>query len=209
MDDSVFNVNLQSDVRKCTDSSAYSPSSTAGLDNVDFMLLHSKSSEGGAGSRREGKVNEMASSGEKARILLAIECALPGSIGATNTPTNDLWLGLPPIAVVYDEIDAHVGGRAAVSLANMLSDQSQSTQVVAITHSPSIAAVADTHVVIQKAIDTGTLEGFTPVRASVVIDAERRRELARMASGDLAVQEAQIFADALIRDGLRRRVGSP
>ena len=140
--------------------------------------------------------------------MLAIECALPGSIGAACTNAaieEDLWGGLPPIAVIYDEIDAHVGGRAAVSLANLLVDQSRSNQVIAITHSPSVAAAADMHVVIQRGAKTANGGSTTPVTARVVDERERRQELARMASGDLAVEEAEVFADALIRDGIRRR----
>jgi DNA repair ATPase RecN len=207
MGDSVFRVDLITDTSDTTSSNT-----NLGLDTAEFLLLHNNNSSD-QNNNRGGKVNEVASSGEKARILLAIECALPGSIGAACSNSaieEDVWGGLPPICVIYDEIDAHVGGRAAVSLANLLVDQSRSSQVVAITHSPSVAAAADMHVVIQKATAVSTNGGgggssTTSVTARVVDERERRQELARMASGDLAVKEAEVFADALIRDGLQRR----
>lgn len=207
MGNSLFRVKMNPD-----DSTLSSPPNL-GLYEVDFLLLHSSGRD-----QRGGKVNEMASSGEKARLLLAIECALPGSIGAVSATSNtagdeNLWgdRRFPPIAVIYDEIDAHVGGRAAVSLANLLVEQSRSSQVVAITHSPSVAAAAEMHVVIQKEVAARSSGGddvgsnTIPVAVIVVDNRERRKELARMASGDLAVKEAEVFADALIRDGIQRR----
>jgi DNA repair ATPase RecN len=194
MSDSVFRVNLTREEPASDEG--------VGVETADFVLIHSIDT-----SKRGALINEVASSGEKARILLAIECAMPGSIGVACSNAaieEDLWDGLPPIAVVYDEIDAHVGGRAAVSMANLLVDQSRSSQIIAITHSPSVAAAADMHVVIQK----GTVSNggsTTPVSVRVVGERDRRLELARMASGDLAAKEAEAFADALIRDGLERR----
>jgi DNA repair protein RecN (Recombination protein N) len=210
----VFYVKLIAKARKCTDASAYSSSALSpGLDAVEFFLLHSKDGSGGNDGRRGGQVNEVASSGEKARILLAVECALPGAVGATCFKTGTLLnddnflnsdLLFPPIAVLYDEIDAHVGGRAAVSMAQMLAAQSHSSQILTITHSPSIAAVADAHVVMHKSTEQSD-RGRSFVRATIIDDAGRRKELARMASGDLCAEEAEKFAEALIRDGLESR----
>jgi DNA repair ATPase RecN len=179
------------------------PSFSLGDDAVDFLIYNGERNGGGL-----GHVNEIASSGEKARILLAIECAIPGSVGASCAKGKQtdlsLWPGLPPIAVVYDEIDAHVGGRAAVAMSSMLVDQSRWSQVFAITHSPSVAAVADTHVVIQRL--TSSNDGWRmKVDAVAVNGPERRKELARMASGDIATEEAEIFAEALIRDGSKAK----
>lgn len=198
------------------------PTYTSGLgvDEVDFFLFHGngKSSSNldrensgalietnGASQLRGGKVDLVASSGEKARILLAIECEISGSIralcgtaiGNTNEP-EDEELNRPPVAVIYDEIDAHVGGRASVSVAQMLSDQSRSCQVVSITHSPSVAAIADLHVCIQK--QPPSEDGRSVASATLVEGLSRRKELARMAAGDMATEEALLFAEALIRD---------
>lgn len=208
MEKSSFFVNVSRDFRKCSDPSCYTGLAT-GIDGVDFYLLHSRKSTQGD-TERGGKLHEVASSGEKARLLLAMECELPGSVGASITVDSGYgtdttpWCGLPPIAVLYDEIDAHVGGNAAVSMARMLLDQSRACQVVTITHSPSVAALADMHVVIQKVRD-GKETVQSVVKATLVDGEARRNELARMASGDLAVDEAQVFADALLRDGTRRK----
>ena len=206
MENAAFFVSVQSKARSCSDFLVYMPGGTVGIDSVDFMLNNVGA---GGGNLRQGSIDAIASSGEKARILLAIECALPGSVGAAcssaNVYSNEYYgFGIGPIAVIYDEIDSHVGGRAAVAMSQMLRDQSDSSQVIAITHSASVAASADTHIVIQKSNNVHGLGGATPVQVRVVCDDERRKELARMASGDLAAEEAQIFADALLREGRRR-----
>jgi len=233
MEGSIFRADLHAATRNCTDVSAYAANARLGVDSIDFLLLHDTTDEAGAGritaeksSTKGGKVDVVASSGEKARILLAIECELPGSIGAVNRAIswNDMGVDVPfeqvdhgakvapPVSVIYDEIDAHVGGRAAVAMANMLADQSTKRadsnikgQVVSITHSPSVAAIADMHILIQRQSLRNGKDGKNPVSASVIDGVERRKELARMASGDLAPDEAETFADALLRDGAKRR----
>lgn len=182
-----------------------------GYDAAHFII---EKSERSTKRRKQGEMSSVASSGEKARLLLAIECVLPGSVAAATTastaggdsgefqdPNNNKQQPQitlpPPVAVLYDEIDAHVGGQAAVALSHMLRDQAeQSSQVLAITHSPPVAAVADLHVVVQK-------EQFGSVCAKVLNPTERRQELARMASGNVAAEEALLFADALLREGVR------
>ena len=235
MEGSTFLADLQTNTRKCTDVSVYGSNARPGTDSIDFLLLHrtvgGTSAEavtpapGRPHDRAGGNLDVVASSGEKARILLAIECELPGSIGASNRARaledfeskdsqirTDYDQALaPPVSVIYDEIDAHVGGRAAVAVANMLADQSRErpnrrvrSQVVSITHSPSVAAIADMHILVQRQ-NSRKERGLVPVRVTVIDGAERRKELARMASGDLAPDEAEVFADALLRDGAKRR----
>jgi DNA repair protein RecN (Recombination protein N) len=205
MENSRFEVMVNSNHRKCTDRSVYSSESPLGVDDVDFLLIHSAASINS--NESVGQVHEMASSGEKARILLAIECSLPGAVGVFNRASDsdfsysEKWLQLPPVVILYDEIDAHVGGRAAVSIANMLTQQSQSCQIIAITHSPAVAAVADVHVVVEAQLDGANTMTRT---VKTVEGIDRRMELARMASGDLASAEAQSFAEALLRNGNRK-----
>jgi len=184
---------------------------TLGVDVVDLLLFHNKVNGKANESKRGGIIEQVGSSGEKSRVLLAIETCLPGSIGATcnNYSSERAQNGNIPISIVYDEIDAHVGGRAAVTIAKLLADQSSSdasqagNQIIAITHSASVAAIADRHIVIERGSTTESTS--PPVRASVVDGSSRRKEIARMASGDLAVGEAETFADALIRDALLHR----
>lgn len=55
-----------------------------------------------------------------------------------------------PCAVLYDEIDAHVGGRTAVAVGRLLANQGRHSQVVVVTHTASVAALADQHLVVEK-----------------------------------------------------------
>ena len=233
MEGSTFQVKLNAAVHDCTDSAAYVESSILGVDTIDFMLLHrqinkdtngdasgSQDVRNGNNDERGGNLEVVGSSGEKARILLAIETDLPGSIGASCSKISSdaaLHDTIAPVAVVYDEIDAHVGGRAAVALAKLLADQTRSSidtveglasrgQIICITHSPSVAAVADRHVVIQKLPMSNDLDGRVEVLVESVIGSARREELARMASGDLAPDDEGLrFADALLRQGSLHR----
>jgi DNA repair ATPase RecN len=170
------------------DSAIHEYATENGIDRVDFLLQHEDAAE------RGGSLDEVASDGEKARIMLAMECELPGSAGALCRASQ--IRNLPPIAVIYDEIDAHVGGRAAVAVARMLAKQSG--QVITITHSPSVAAIAETHIVVQKHPTLNSQK--IPVTVKKVDGDLRTKELARMASGDLASDEAESFASALLRD---------
>lgn len=198
----------------------YYGTETLGVDIVDFLLLHEKNTNEDSNSNdRGGSLDQVGSSGEKSRILLAIETALPGSIGSTcnsfinsaESITSQSDFRTPPISIVYDEIDAHVGGRAAVTMAKLLAEQSRfrrrrrssddeslsnrGSQIIAITHSASLAAIADRHIVVERGNN-----GSKGIRTYTLDETNRRQEIARMASGDLASGEAKTFADALIRD---------
>ena len=234
---SQFEARLNASIQRCTDPGAYGEGSGLGIDSVDFLLQHQSSKgdegiNGDAGTARGGKLESIGSAGEKARILLAIETELPGSVGVLCGTSSQIFAtedgdegaeinvqeGTKSVAVIYDEIDAHVGGRAAVAMAKLLVDQtrpqpqdssilSSGGQVICITHSPSVAAVADRHVVIQKARDLDPentdkfLIGTNPVLAALVDGDLREEELGRMCGGDLAREEALQFAAALLRDG--------
>ncbi|KAL3938928.1 MAG: hypothetical protein SGARI_001557 [Bacillariaceae sp.] len=182
-----------------------------GVEEVDFYLRHGGTDDHSSRKATEGRLESVASSGEKARILLSIECHLPGSVralcGGTPTEANggsddEEYATTPPVAVVYDEIDAHVGGRASVSVAQMLVEQARSCQVLSITHSPSLAALANTHICVSKVVPASQEENEagSSLRANAVDGVERQKELARMASGDMASEEAELFAKALLRD---------
>lgn len=203
----------------------YSGTESIGVDIVEFQLMHKKSANGDVNG---GAIEQVGSSGEKSRVLLAIETALPGSIGSTcnsisssvdcHLETQDMTR-TSPIAIIYDEIDAHVGGRAAVTIAKLLADQSRTSmqcsddesefarrgiQIIAITHSASLAAIADRHIVVERCVRSDESISL-PIRTYTVDGSSRRKEIARMASGDLASDEAETFAEALIRDAMLQR----
>ncbi len=106
-----------------------------------------------------------ASGGELSRIMLAIEVVFAG---ADPVPT-----------FVFDEVDAGVGGKAAVEIGRRLARLARLAQVIVVTHLPQVAAFADTHLVVEKASD-GTV-----VRSGItrLDEAGRVRELSRMLAG--------------------------
>ncbi len=106
-----------------------------------------------------------ASGGELSRVMLAIEVVFAG---ADPVPT-----------FVFDEVDAGVGGKAAVEIGRRLAKLARTAQVIVVTHLPQVAAFADQHLVVEKASDGRV------VRSGVVtLDADgRARELSRMLAG--------------------------
>ena len=110
----------------------------------------------------------LGSSGKKSRVLLA--GLLPSSIGASQHNSD----GMPPLAIIYDKIDAHVGGRAAVTVARLLAEQTRKqsksgSQIIAITHNSSVAVIADQHIVIERISnrDEGESSSFTATSKSL------------------------------------------
>jgi DNA repair protein RecN (Recombination protein N) len=106
-----------------------------------------------------------ASGGELSRVMLAIEVVFAG---ADPVPT-----------FVFDEVDAGVGGKAAVEIGRRLARLARRAQVIVVTHLPQVAAFADTHLVVEKASDGSVISsGITRLD-----DAGRVRELSRMLAG--------------------------
>ncbi|WP_326823586.1 DNA repair protein RecN [Streptosporangium sp. NBC_01756] len=110
-------------------------------------------------------LNKGASGGELSRVMLAIEVVFAG---ADPVPT-----------FVFDEVDAGVGGKAAVEIGRRLAQLARTAQVIVVTHLPQVAAFADQHLVVEKAGDGSV------VRSGVVaLDKDSRaRELSRMLAG--------------------------
>jgi DNA repair protein RecN (Recombination protein N) len=130
----------------------------SGIDDVEILL----EAHPGAPAR---PLHRGASGGELSRIMLAIEVVLAGS---DPVPT-----------FVFDEVDAGVGGRAAVELGRRLAALARTAQVIVVTHLPQVAAFADRHLVVSKTIDRET----TSTSVHSVDGAERLEELARMLAG--------------------------
>ncbi|MGH3660297.1 MAG: DNA repair protein RecN [Micromonosporaceae bacterium] len=118
-----------------------------------------------------------ASGGELSRVMLAVEVVFAG-------------VGGPP-TLVFDEVDAGVGGRAAVEVGRRLARLARRHQVIVVTHLPQVAAFADRHLLVAK--DSAGAVTTSGVR--VAEDAERSRELARMLAGmpdsDLGMAHAE------------------
>jgi DNA repair protein RecN (Recombination protein N) len=118
-----------------------------------------------------------ASGGELSRVMLAIEVVFAGAGG--------------PPTLVFDEVDAGVGGQAAVEIGRRLARLARTHQVLVVTHLPQVAAFADRHLVVAK--DTGG--AITTSGVKIVEETERARELARMLAGlpdsDLGIAHAE------------------
>jgi DNA repair ATPase RecN len=94
----------------------------------------------------------------------------------------------------------------------MLADQSRErpnrrvkSQVVSITQSPSVAAIADMHILVQRQNSRNGERGNVHVRVTIIDGADQQKRLVRMTSGDLAPDQAELLADALLRDGVKQR----
>lgn len=154
-----------------------------GADEISFLLQpHS-----GAPARPLGKG---ASGGELSRVMLAIEVVLAA---VDPVPT-----------FVFDEVDAGVGGRAAVEIGRRLAMLAQHVQVLVVTHLPQVAAFADQHITVTKTsvrgADGGTATGFTSSDVRLLDGPERVKELARMLAGQEDSESAQAHAQELLDD---------
>jgi DNA repair protein RecN (Recombination protein N) len=126
-----------------------------------------------------------ASGGELSRVMLACEVVL----GTDSTvPT-----------FVFDEVDAGVGGAAAVEVGRRLARLATTGQVVCVTHLAQVAAFADRHLVVRKD-DDGS---FTSSGVTVVTGEDRVAELARMLGGDASSQAALAHARELAAQSTR------
>lgn len=144
-----------------------------GADRVDLVFAANPGSE----PRSLGRV---ASGGELSRVRLALEVVLAADH--------------EPVTMVFDEVDAGVGGKVAVEVGRRLAQLSRHTQVVVVTHLAQVAAFADRHYVVVKA-DDGQVTTSGVVQ---VADEDRAVELARMMAGLETTQSALAHAGELV-----------
>jgi DNA repair protein RecN (Recombination protein N) len=150
---------------------AYGPD---GIDDVEMLLAPHP----GAPARPLGKG---ASGGELSRVMLGLEVVL----GAVD----------PVPTFVFDEVDAGVGGKAALGIGRRLARLARTSQVLVVTHLPQVAAFADHHLLVQKS-------GQGQITSSGVrsLDTDGRvRELARMLGGVEDSDSAQAHAEELLQ----------
>jgi DNA repair protein RecN (Recombination protein N) len=96
---------------------------------------------------------------------------------------------------VFDEVDAGIGGDAAVAVANALAELGDRHQVVVVTHLPQVAAQAHHHVLVAKEVR----KGITFASARTLGEDERATEIARMLSGSMAVESAVEHAKNMLK----------
>ncbi|PVA11969.1 DNA repair protein RecN [Pelagivirga sediminicola] len=144
-----------------------------GIDEVAFRVATNP----GAPS---GPLAKIASGGELSRFLLALKVCLTGA--------------QPGLTMIFDEIDRGVGGATADAVGRRLADLARGGQVLVVTHSPQVAALAAHHWRVEKRVEDGmTLSTVTPLGAPDRVD-----EIARMLSGDTITPAARAAAEALM-----------
>lgn len=139
------------------------PRSQSGDDLIQFYL---KANTG----EHPGLVKEHSSGGELSRLLFAIKIALAEK---NNTPT-----------LIFDEIDANVGGTTATIIGEKLKELGACRQVICITHFPQVASKAETHYGVQKL----EVEGRTLTEIKPLTKKQREQELLRMMGGKVLIE---------------------
>lgn len=149
---------------------AYGP---AGVDEVELLLAPHP----GAPPR---PIAKGASGGELSRVMLAVEVVFAGT---DPVPTY-----------LFDEVDAGVGGKAAVEIGRRLARLAKSAQVVVVTHLPQVAAFADRQLLVEK-----TNDGSVTRSGVLALEGEDRvRELSRMLAGQEDSETARAHAEELL-----------
>ncbi|MFJ4487193.1 DNA repair protein RecN [Streptomyces longwoodensis] len=149
---------------------AYGP---AGADEVELLLAPHP----GAPAR---PIAKGASGGELSRVMLAVEVVFAGT---DPVPTY-----------LFDEVDAGVGGKAAVEIGRRLARLARTAQVVVVTHLPQVAAFADRQLLVEK-----TNDGSVTRSGVKVLEGEDRiRELSRMLAGQEDSETARAHAEELL-----------
>lgn len=127
-----------------------------------------------------GPLNRISSGGEMARFMLALKVVLAK---ADPVPT-----------LIFDEVDANVGGAVAAAVGERLAGLAELFQVLVVTHSPQVASRGADHLRVSKAVAGEST--LTSVEA--LSSADRKEEIARMLSGAKITEEARAAADSLL-----------
>lgn len=145
-----------------------------GVDGVRFLIATN------AGDT-PGPLDKIVSGGELSRLMLAMKVVLSS--------------GSELETLIFDEVDAGIGGATAASVGERLARVAETVQVLVVTHSPQVAARASTQIRVQKR----EAEGRAVTEVQHLTEAERREEIARMLSGEHVTEEARKAAESLLR----------
>lgn len=147
-----------------------------GMDRVRFLVATNPGAE-------PGPLNKIASGGEMSRFMLALKVVM-AEVGSAG-------------ALVFDEVDAGIGGGTADAVGERLARLAKDRQILVVTHSPQVAARAAHHYIVQK--DGG--ETLTTSVIPLESEQHRREEIARMLAGATISEEARAAADKLLETG--------
>ncbi len=145
-----------------------------GLETAEFLLSPNPGEE-------LRPLARIASGGELSRILLALK-----SVASLDARGKTL---------VFDEVDAGIGGRVAEVVGRKLRDMAQRHQVLCVTHLPQIASMADRHLVVRKQVERGR----TTTEVGVLDASQRVEEVARMLGGETVTDAARRHAREMVR----------
>lgn len=152
------------------------PVSSAGIDSVEFMIANL--------DEEPRPLARVASGGELSRLMLAVKSCL-SSIDSIHT-------------LLFDEIDAGIGGRVAEEVGRKLKYLSREHQVCCVTHLPQIAVMADTHYSVEKVVDNNKVVA----RIRSLNRRDRITEIGRMLGGTENTTTALKYAEEMINRGL-------
>lgn len=147
-----------------------------GIDRIEFLI-----SNPGEDPRPLAKI---ASGGELSRVMLSLKTMLAG---VDDTPT-----------LIFDEVDAGIGGKTADFVGRRLKLISKDRQVLCITHLPQIASLADKHFLVEKKIESGR----TVARIKTLERKERIEEIARMLGGKTVTGTSIKYAEEMVKAGI-------
>jgi len=153
--------------------------SELGADRIAFLVATNPGAPA-------GPLAKIASGGEMARFMLALKVVLAEAD--------------PVAAMVFDEVDAGVGGAVAAAVGERLAKLAATSQVLVVTHSPQVAARGVRHLRVSKADIPSKNGGAAQVSTTVdpLNTAERKEEIARMLAGSHVTEEARAAADSLL-----------
>ena len=154
--------------------------SSAGIDEVTFLVSPNRGEE-------LRPLDRIASGGELSRLALALKTATGNTNESSGTHT-----------LVFDEVDAGIGGAAAAAIGKRLKTLSHRNQVICVTHLAQIAGYADHHYAVAKR----ERKGRVMTEISELPRDERTREIGRMLSGEQITPEALRQAEQLMQAGL-------
>jgi len=144
-----------------------------GMDKIQFLIATNPGSA-------PGPLSKVASGGEMARFMLALKVVL-AEVGGAGT-------------LVFDEVDTGIGGATASAVGERLARLSQKHQILVVTHSPQVAAMAAHHLIVSKAGGDDIKTTISPLNEQ----AARQEEIARMLSGAEITTEARAAANKLL-----------
>jgi DNA repair protein RecN (Recombination protein N) len=144
-----------------------------GMDRVAFLVSTNP-------GQPFGPIAKIASGGELSRLMLALKVVLARAAAAET--------------MIFDEVDAGIGGATADAVGERLARLAAERQVLVVTHAPQVAARADHHLKVEKV----TSDDGASVRVRVLKAAERRDEIARMLAGAEVTEAARAAASSLL-----------